>query len=75
VVLEVVGYDHDRAVRVLRWPVRQLLLAAVAMLRKSAREAYQFDMVVWALIAPHSEKKLPPPPVPPILKDILRADP
>jgi len=68
-VLEVAAFDHDRARAVLRWPVRHLLLAAVAVLKRTAREAYQFELTLWALTAPHADKKIDPPQLPDILKE------
>lgn len=58
----------------LRWPVRHLLLAAVAHALKAARETYQHDLLVWASLAPHAAKPLPAPQPPAILKDIIRGD-
>lgn len=73
-VLEVADYDHDRAVAMLGWPVRHLLLAAVAAATKAARETYQLELLVWSSLAPHAAKKLPTPEPPAILKDIIRGD-
>ncbi|MBS0364903.1 MAG: hypothetical protein JSR67_03655 [Proteobacteria bacterium] len=65
---ELAGYDVDRMRQVVRWPLRDALLAYQHMRRDSAREQYLHDVRVWASIAPHSAKKIDPPKVPAILK-------
>lgn len=56
----------------LGWPVRELMLASLAMARRQALEAYRAELEMWARLAPHTEKKLPAPVLPDILKDSFR---
>lgn len=64
VVRELADHDFDKAKRVLRWPVREALLAYVERLRQQAWQAYRNELQVWAAIAPHSSKP-PDAPKPP----------
>lgn len=50
------------------WPIRELLLAYIDILKRQALERYQADMQVWATLAPHQEKQSKPPRPPKILK-------
>lgn len=52
----------------MQWPVRELLLAYIAMLKDSAMERYQSDLQVWATLAPHTKDPGKPPKPPKILK-------
>jgi hypothetical protein len=53
---------------VARWPVREGLLAFQRLERERSLEQYRHELTVWALIAPHSKKKLKPPAIPAALK-------
>jgi hypothetical protein len=66
-VREVCSYDPVRAVGVLRWPLRELMLAYVHRVKQSALADYRHETLVWASIAPHSTKKIEPPKRPHIL--------
>jgi hypothetical protein len=52
------------------WPLRDMFLAYIDRLKDDARKHYEFEVLVWAALAPHrrkgSEKK--PPDVPAILR-------
>jgi hypothetical protein len=52
----------------MQWPVREILLAYIAVLKQQALERYQADLQVWATLAPHQEKASKPPEPPKILK-------
>lgn len=62
------GFDPDRALRVIRWPLREALVAYGEHLRREARQQYDQARLEWALLAPWS-KNLKPPKLPEILKD------
>ena len=53
----------------LDWPLADLLAACRQKMKAAALENHRHAEVLWALIAPHSKKKLDPPEVPAILKD------
>lgn len=68
-VRAVAGHDHDKAERVLGWPLVELLHAFVdGVLRPQARHAYETDLHVWAAVAPYSTKSTKPPAVPTLLR-------
>ena len=67
-VRELAGWDPERAKTVIRWPLREALLAYVARLQKQAWESYRFESLIWAVLAPHAKKKTDPPKLPQILK-------
>lgn len=69
-VRELAGYDVERAQSVLRWPLREALIAYRTRLMDSARASWRHETAVWAAIAPHSSKKSEPPAVPPILREL-----
>lgn len=69
------GPDYDAATRALDWPVRDLLVALVIVLRRAALADYRADRAVWAALAPYSKEKLPQPELPAILRDLLRGNP
>lgn len=64
----VAGQDYRRAQDILRWPLRELLIAYVALLRERAERVYMFEVIEWSLLQPHSKKKLPQPKKDRILK-------
>jgi hypothetical protein len=68
VVRQVGGWDACRIRQVAAWPLRELLLAYIDILKCQALERYEHDLAVWAQLAPH-QKDPPSPPKPPrILK-------
>jgi len=67
-VRELAAYQPDRVRRVLRWPLREALLAYVDLMKSDAITAHRHAELVWACIAPHSTKKVEPPKKPPILR-------
>ena len=50
------------------WPLRDLFLAYLARLRETARQTYQAELLVWAVLAPYQKRQSKPPDVPAILK-------
>jgi hypothetical protein len=50
------------------WPLRELLLAYLAILKRDALDRYQHDLEVWAILAPHQKNPGSPPKPPRILK-------
>jgi hypothetical protein len=61
--------DYDAARRAWRWPIREVLVAFADRMREEAMRQYQHDTLIWALLAPHTSKKMNPPVVPAILKE------
>jgi hypothetical protein len=53
---------------VANWPLRDLFLASIERMREAARRHYEFELVVWALLAPHQKRPPRAPDVPPILR-------
>lgn len=58
--------DYDIALRVVNWPLIEVLHAFMEIMRHDAVESYRHSLTLWAL-APRSKKKLPPPKRPGIL--------
>lgn len=50
------------------WPLREMFLAYLALLKEQARKAYQFDVLVWAALAPYQKRQSRPPDIPVILR-------
>jgi len=50
------------------WPLRDLFLAYSARLREAARDNYELDLLVWAILAPYQKRGSRPPDLPAILK-------
>ena len=67
-VRELSGWDPEQAKTVIRWPIREALLAYVARIRGEALTAYKFESLMWAILAPYAKKKTDPPKLPAILK-------
>lgn len=65
---ELAAFDPDVAQRVMRWPIREGLLRYVYLMKERARRAYETDLMVWAMLAPHQKKQMQPPRVPEILR-------
>jgi hypothetical protein len=68
VVRVVAEWDPDRVRERLLWPLRELLLAYIAILKRNAEARYEHDVAVWATLAPHQKKPGSPPRLPRILK-------
>jgi len=64
---ELAGFDPVRLRDVIRWPLREALLAYERLLRLEAQEAYDAELLRFAILAPWS-KDAKPPKVPPILR-------
>ncbi len=68
-VLRVVAdWDPERIAARALWPLRELLLAYVAFLKRQALERYENDVQVWATLAPHQDQASKPPRLPKILR-------
>jgi hypothetical protein len=52
------------------WPLREMFLNFVARIKRRARDTYEFDYLIWAVLAPYQKKdsKSKPPKIPLILK-------
>lgn len=67
-VRELAGNDPERMRAVIRWPVREALLAYVALMQDASMEAYRWNTLIWWARAPNVKKPGRPPSVPPILR-------
>jgi hypothetical protein len=69
-VRELARWDPIRAQAILRWTVREALLAYLERLRDLEQQRYNVQMLVWASIVPHLDKHAnrEPPSLPDILK-------
>lgn len=76
-VRAVAGFDHDKAQRILGWPLSEALEAFEDVLRRDALAQFRHEEQVWALLAPHVPKgsRKRPPERPPILRgnDVARS--
>jgi hypothetical protein len=50
------------------WPLREMLLALVAQMQERARQMYDRDVLVWAMLAPYQKGRSKPPSLPEILR-------
>jgi hypothetical protein len=67
VVRSVAEWDFDRIPRLLSWPLRDLFLAYLAILKRDAIARYHHDLMIWAVLAPHRKESTKPPRLPRIL--------
>lgn len=67
-IREVAAGDVDRALRIRDWPMRDLFLGYVEVLKRDARRIYEIDLLVWSALAPHQRRKTDPPRIPKILR-------
>lgn len=51
------------------WPIREALLAYVERMKDAAATAHRWDLLTWAVLAPHQKKPGKPPRLPRILRD------
>lgn len=49
VVRDVAGHDFERAQRVARWPVVEVLHAYMAIVRRHAADSYRHKVTIWAM--------------------------
>jgi hypothetical protein len=70
-VRELANYRVDGLAAVLRWPMREALIAYRVRVRASALHDYERELSIWAAIAPHSPKKSEPPKPPAILRELV----
>lgn len=66
---ELAGWDPDRVRVVARWPLREALWAWEERVKSKAFEQWRFDVLCWALLAPHRKKPGKPPRQPKILQE------
>lgn len=52
-VRELADHDHEKAQRILRWPLREALHAYRSRMRRYALEDYRHRLIVWAVTAPY----------------------
>lgn len=64
------GWDYEKARRVARWPLREVLLAHLEQTKDRALEAYRWEAMQYSVTAPWSKKDsgTKPPQVPEILR-------
>lgn len=67
-VRELADHDPDEARRIVRWPVREGLLAYVARMKGAALEDYRWATLTFWVSVPSVKKPGKPPRRPPILK-------
>lgn len=60
-------HDFDRLERVIDWPIREVLRAYMAHLRREALLQFRFESLRWAVLAPYSKAEHPG--LPGILKE------
>lgn len=70
-VRELADYKPTAIAEVLRWPIREALIAYRVRMRASALHDWERELATWAAIAPHSTKKNEPPKPPPILRELI----
>lgn len=72
---ELADGDHDKAQRILRWPLREALHAYRSRMRRYALDDYRLRLIVWAITAPYLKRGTGRPPVvPAILREVDDAD-
>ena len=67
-VRELAGYDPVRAQQVIRWPLREALIAYVDRMKQAAAREFTRQTYVWAMLAPHTKDPIDPPRPPEILR-------
>lgn len=65
---ELAGYDPQRALEVVRWPMLEALLAYRAQLRAHALEDWRYRNLVFTIGSLFSKRRQRPPPIPRILR-------
>jgi hypothetical protein len=74
-VRELAGHDHEKAQRVVRWPLREALHAYRSRMRDCALEDYRHRLIVWAITAPYTKgHDRSAPGIPKILRDMIDGD-
>ena len=64
-VRELSDQDHEKAQRILQWPLREALHAYRSRMRLHALEDYRHRLTVWAITAPYlkgGDRRAPSPP-------------
>jgi hypothetical protein len=67
-VHELARYDPLRIPVVLRWPLREAMLAYVNQLKREALDSWRHAELCYVAVAPHSTKPGNPPKAPRILR-------
>lgn len=70
-IREIARYDVETARRVFRWPLREALLAYYDLLRRRAVDHHRNALLQWASLAATATKKLDPPQMPAILREVI----
>lgn len=65
---DLAGHDYARYAEVARWPVREAACAFIERMKEQAGRAFRHEQLIWALLAPHAEKKTEAPKLPDLLK-------
>jgi len=68
VIRTVALWNPAAAREVFLWPLRDLLLAYVAILRREALARFEHDVLIWAILAPHQKNPSTPPKPPRLLR-------
>ena len=68
IIREVSGWKPSRFDGVIDFPLRELFLAYVEILKKQARRSYETSLLVWAIQSPWIKGDKKPPDVPEILR-------
>jgi hypothetical protein len=63
------GHDPGRFAEVMDWPLRELFLGFLDRLRERARDNYELELLVWAILAPYQKHQTRAPNLPRILRD------
>jgi hypothetical protein len=74
-VRELADQDHEKAQRILRWPLREALHAYRSRMRQYALEDYRHRLIVWAITAPYvkgADRRAPA--LPAILRGMIDGD-
>lgn len=67
---EVARNDYDRALQVLRWPVRELLIAYLEAFKDQLREDLRHRQLMFQIrVAWGGGRDLQPPQIPPLLRE------
>lgn len=70
-VRELADYQLERFPAVLRWPMREALIAYRMRMRAIALHDWERELATWAALAPHSRKKSTAPVPPAILRELV----
>jgi hypothetical protein len=66
-VREVARYDAGRYPAIACWPLRELLVSYVALIKEQAEDGYKHAQLLYQVRNAFSDGKEQPPPIPPLL--------